>query len=246
MGLVELDRTLQHLAWRLYNTRLPYRAMSPWLCQRPLPARRGRSWGKGDSPIFAETKIGTVPRGLGPAHHQRRALRRSGAGTGPAGPAIAQLRLPTRLRVPEGRAVRRDAEVGRRPALRLGHDEPHDFSPVKRLAGIVRSEGYRLMHTHTARSALVGCIVSWLTGVPMVHHVHSPTTCDTTHRLRNWMNCLAERLVLRRARRSSPSPRPWDAMSANRASAYTSFPMACPAGRPCRRAIRPSAIGRWA
>ncbi len=75
-----------------------------------------------------------------------------------------------------------------------------DFSPVKRLTGIVRREGYRLLHTHTARSALIGCAVSWRTGVPMVHHVHSLTACDTTHRFRNWMNCLVERLVLRRAK----------------------------------------------
>ncbi len=33
----------------------------------------------------------------------------------------------------------------------------------------------------------------------MVHHVHSLTPCDTTHRLRNWINCRVERLVLRRA-----------------------------------------------
>jgi glycosyltransferase involved in cell wall biosynthesis len=74
-----------------------------------------------------------------------------------------------------------------------------DFSPIVRLANIVRGEGYRILHTHTARSAVVGCAVSWRTGVPMVHHVHSPTTRDTTHRFRNWLNCLAERLVLRRA-----------------------------------------------
>ncbi len=75
-----------------------------------------------------------------------------------------------------------------------------DFSPIKRLTAIVHSEGYRIIHTHTARSALIGAAVSWRTGVPMVHHVHSLTTCDTTHRLRNWMNCFAERIVLRRAK----------------------------------------------
>jgi glycosyltransferase involved in cell wall biosynthesis len=75
-----------------------------------------------------------------------------------------------------------------------------DFSPVGRLSRIVRDEGYRLIHTHTARSALIGCAVSWRTAVPMVHHVHSLTSCDTTHRFRNWMNCLVERIVLRRAR----------------------------------------------
>jgi glycosyltransferase involved in cell wall biosynthesis len=98
---------------------------------------------------------------------------------------------------------------GQFAAMRKGVDAPiyevamnsrTDFSPIKRLAGIVRSEGYRIIHTHTARSAIVGAAVSWRTGVPMVHHVHSLTTCDTTHRFRNWMNCRVERLVLRRAK----------------------------------------------
>ena len=75
-----------------------------------------------------------------------------------------------------------------------------DLSPAWRLARIIRSEGYRLIHTHTARSAVIGRLASMLTGVPLVHHVHSPTTCDTTDRFRNWINCLAERIVLRRAK----------------------------------------------
>ncbi len=98
---------------------------------------------------------------------------------------------------------------GQFSAMRKGNDAPlynvamngrTDFSPIKRLSAIVRSENYRIIHTHTARSALVGAAVSWRTGVPMVHHVHSLTTCDTTHRFRNWMNILAERIVLRRAK----------------------------------------------
>ncbi len=75
-----------------------------------------------------------------------------------------------------------------------------DVSPAWRLARIIRSEGYRLIHTHTARSAVIGCLASMLTGVPVIHHVHSPTACDTTNRFRNWINCLAERPVLRRAK----------------------------------------------
>ena len=75
-----------------------------------------------------------------------------------------------------------------------------DFSPVWRLAGVVRSEGYRLIHTHTARSALIGGLLSMITGVTQVHHVHSPTAYDTTNRLRNWINCRVERIVFRRAR----------------------------------------------
>jgi glycosyltransferase involved in cell wall biosynthesis len=74
-----------------------------------------------------------------------------------------------------------------------------DLSPVWRLAHIIRNQGYRLIHTHTARSAVIGRLASMLTGVALVHHVHSPTICDTTHRFRNWINCLVERITLRRA-----------------------------------------------
>jgi glycosyltransferase involved in cell wall biosynthesis len=100
-------------------------------------------------------------------------------------------------------------KLGQFAALRKCDDAPlynvsmtsrADFSPVRRLTAIVRSEGYRIIHSHTARSAIIGAAVSWRTGVPMVHHVHSLTTCDTTHRFRNWVNCRVERIVLRRAK----------------------------------------------
>jgi glycosyltransferase involved in cell wall biosynthesis len=94
-------------------------------------------------------------------------------------------------------AMRKDSDA---PLYDVAMNRRTDFSPIKRLSAIVRSEGCRIIHTHTARSALVGAAVSWRTGVPMVHHVHSLTSCDTAHRFRNWMNCLAERIVLRRAK----------------------------------------------
>jgi glycosyltransferase involved in cell wall biosynthesis len=74
-----------------------------------------------------------------------------------------------------------------------------DLTPAWRLARIIREENYELIHSHTARSALVAGLASLMTGVPMVHHVHSPTGCDTTHRVRNWINSATERLTLRRA-----------------------------------------------
>jgi glycosyltransferase involved in cell wall biosynthesis len=74
-----------------------------------------------------------------------------------------------------------------------------DLAPVWKLAAIIRSGGFRLIHTHTARSAVIGRLVSMITRVPMVHHIHSPTTCDTTDRFRNWANWLAERIVLPKA-----------------------------------------------
>ncbi len=86
------------------------------------------------------------------------------------------------------------------PLYEMAMKSRFDLSPVWRLARIIRSEGYRLIHTHTARSAVIGRLASMLTGVSLVHHVHSPTACDTTNRFRNWVNCLAEGLVLGRAK----------------------------------------------
>ncbi len=74
-----------------------------------------------------------------------------------------------------------------------------DLGPVWQLAGIVRSEGYQLIHAHTPRTALIAACVSLLTGVPMVSHVHSPVARDTTHRVRNWLNLVAERMAMIRA-----------------------------------------------
>ncbi len=74
-----------------------------------------------------------------------------------------------------------------------------DLRPVWKLVRIVRREGYHLLHAHTARSALIAGVVSKITGVPMVHHVHSPTANDSTHRWRARINAFFERISLRRA-----------------------------------------------
>jgi glycosyltransferase involved in cell wall biosynthesis len=76
-----------------------------------------------------------------------------------------------------------------------------DLGPCYRIARMVRENHLGLLHTHTPRTALLGTIVSRLTGVPMVHHVHSPAETDTESPLRNARNSLVERLSLRGARR---------------------------------------------
>lgn len=73
-----------------------------------------------------------------------------------------------------------------------------DLRPACAVARLVRREGYDLLHTHTPRTALVGRVAAALSGVPMIHHLHSPTSADTTHRLRNWLNVATERLSLGR------------------------------------------------
>ena len=74
-----------------------------------------------------------------------------------------------------------------------------DLRAVWKLVRIIRREGYHLLHAHTARSALVAGLASKITGVPMVHHVHSPTSRDSTRRWPARINALVERLSLHRA-----------------------------------------------
>ncbi len=74
-----------------------------------------------------------------------------------------------------------------------------DLRAAASLASIVRRQGYRLLHTHTPRTAMVGAIASAMTGIPMVHHVHSPASRDSTHLVRNHVNAFVERASLCRA-----------------------------------------------
>ena len=71
-----------------------------------------------------------------------------------------------------------------------------DLQPVLQLVRHIREQEYRLVHTHTPRGALIGRLASALAGVPLVHHVHSPTNRDTTHPWRNRVNAFTERLSL--------------------------------------------------
>lgn len=89
--------------------------------------------------------------------------------------------------------VRTNCEV---PLYRIPMRSKFDLRPVKQLVRIVRREGYQLLHAHTPRSALIAGLASLLTGVPLVYHVHSPSSRDSTHRWRNRVNALVERILL--------------------------------------------------
>jgi glycosyltransferase involved in cell wall biosynthesis len=94
---------------------------------------------------------------------------------------------------------------GRFAALRQARDVPianlemksrFDFRPPSRLARLVRDLGYSLIHTHTPRGAMVGRLAASLAGVPLVHHMHSPTATDSTRTVQNIFNTWTERLSL--------------------------------------------------
>lgn len=71
-----------------------------------------------------------------------------------------------------------------------------DLSCGLKVGRIARREGYRLIHTHTPRTAMIGRIASLASGLPMVHHVHSPTARDSERMLLNRINAVVERLSL--------------------------------------------------
>lgn len=89
-----------------------------------------------------------------------------------------------------------DARIHERP-MRFQIDPRAVFSLVR----LIKSEGYRLVHTHTVRTALIGGIAARLAGVPLVHHVHSPAASDTESPMRNARNALVEQTLCRRADR---------------------------------------------
>lgn len=102
------------------------------------------------------------------------------------------------------------------PTQRMARDTPlfevpmHgrlDLGCAGRLARLVREHGYQLLHSHSPRAALVGRIASLMTGVPMVHHVHSPTARDTEAGLRNKINYVVERVALIGVKRLIPVSR---------------------------------------
>ena len=76
-----------------------------------------------------------------------------------------------------------------------------DVSQCLRLARLVKSQGFRVLHTHTPRTVLIGRLVAAVARVPLVHHVHSPAESDTEQGWRNIRNSMVEKFSLRGARR---------------------------------------------
>jgi len=76
-----------------------------------------------------------------------------------------------------------------------------DLACARRLAQLIRTENYALVHAHTPRSVLVGSLAAKWADVPLVYHVHSPTGKDSTRRLQNWVNAKLEHWSIRHATR---------------------------------------------
>ena len=74
-----------------------------------------------------------------------------------------------------------------------------DFSIARKVAELVRKGGFRLIHSHTVRSAMVAARVAKLTDVPWIHQVHSCALRESHRLAQNLANFWTEKVVLRRA-----------------------------------------------
>jgi glycosyltransferase involved in cell wall biosynthesis len=124
---------------------------------------------------------------------------------------VLALRLPDYGVEPGFACIKPDKFPSRRTSTVPLYETPmkskFDLAPARAIARIVRQEKYALIHTHSPRAALVGRVASWLAGVPMVHHVHSPTSRDTESAMRNRLNSLMERASLTGVARLIPVSR---------------------------------------
>ncbi len=71
-----------------------------------------------------------------------------------------------------------------------------DMRPARALARLARQRGCSLLHAHTPRSLMVARLAAMITPVPLIYHVHSPTSRDSSRPLRNWLNNATERFSL--------------------------------------------------
>ncbi len=76
-----------------------------------------------------------------------------------------------------------------------------DLGIVQTLTGIVRQHDYKLIHTHTPRTLMLGVALKMRTGLPLVYHVHSPTSRDSTRPIHNRVNARIESVGMRFADR---------------------------------------------
>ena len=79
-----------------------------------------------------------------------------------------------------------------------------DIRVVLRLVELIREHGYQLVHAHTPRTVMVSRLAAAWAKVPLVYHVHSPTSRDSTRGFANKVNTWIEKLSVRGAARLIP------------------------------------------
>ncbi len=71
-----------------------------------------------------------------------------------------------------------------------------DLIQALKIAGYIRRHNFRIIHTHTPRTLLIGRIAAGIARAPIIHHVHSPAGLCTDTPFRNRINGFIERTCL--------------------------------------------------
>lgn len=74
-----------------------------------------------------------------------------------------------------------------------------DVLPAFQLARLVKNNGYDVLHSHSARGAIVASLASWMTGAAWIHHVHGHTESEIGKRSLTHCSAWVERKLLQRA-----------------------------------------------
>lgn len=121
-----------------------------------------------------------------------------------------------------------------------------DLRPVRALVGLIRRDGYQLIHTHSPRAALVGRLASAWTGLPLVHHVHGQTAIEVDRSWNFRVSAWVERRTLRGADAViavSPSAAAYMSSQRGAPRRVVVVPNGVPAQGPLERRCRPGE--RW-
>ncbi len=90
------------------------------------------------------------------------------------------------------------------PLYQVAMRSRFDLAAIRKLRDIIRRDQYDLLHAHTPRTVMLGGLLSRMTGLPLVYHVHSPVGRDSTRRVQNWVNGKIEKFSLHRVARMIP------------------------------------------
>jgi hypothetical protein len=83
-----------------------------------------------------------------------------------------------------------------------------DIGQGIKIATYARKHGFSFLHSHTPRTIMVGFIAAVNCGLPLVHHLHSPTIRDSERRFLNRVNAWLENHLMHLTRKTiavSPS-----------------------------------------
>lgn len=72
-----------------------------------------------------------------------------------------------------------------------------DFRVLGTLRQLVKEQSVQLLHAHTPRTAMLCSVLSRMTKLPWVYHVHSPTSRDSTRGFVNRINSMIEGYSIR-------------------------------------------------